>query len=147
MHKVHERAVRDLPCFEFRTVVLIELQRVRSPDCGVKAEKVNQLPSGAPYSTRFQEAVGKACESPSARQVVRGMGLTESTVRTIDLRYPEWWDAEWRRAPLRRPASTCRWLSGSWVPWERWVRPTSQSPHRHGELSNHAAGWPQGVLG
>jgi hypothetical protein len=43
----YEREVRDLPCFEFRTTVVIELYRVRCPDCGVKTEKVPQLPSKA----------------------------------------------------------------------------------------------------
>ena len=54
----YEREVRDLPCFEFRTTVVIELYRVRCPDCGVKTEKVPQLPSKAPFSKRFEEAVG-----------------------------------------------------------------------------------------
>jgi hypothetical protein len=47
------------------------------------------LPSKAPYSRRFEEAVGQACESAAARQIARRMGLAESTVRTIDLRYLE----------------------------------------------------------
>ena len=34
----YEREVRDLPCFEFRTTVVVELYRVRCPDCGVKTE-------------------------------------------------------------------------------------------------------------
>ncbi|MFZ1052085.1 MAG: transposase family protein, partial [Candidatus Sulfotelmatobacter sp.] len=42
-----EREVRDLPCFEYRTTVVIELYRVRCPDCGIKAEKVALLPSKA----------------------------------------------------------------------------------------------------
>ena len=54
----YEREVRDLPCFEFRTTVVVELYRVRCPDCGVKTEKVPQLPSKAPFSKRFEEAVG-----------------------------------------------------------------------------------------
>ena len=41
----YEREVRDLPCFEYRTTVVVELHRVRCPDCGVKAEKVPLLPS------------------------------------------------------------------------------------------------------
>jgi hypothetical protein len=41
---------------------VIELYRVRCPDCGVKTEKVPQLPSKAPFSKRFEEAVGLACE-------------------------------------------------------------------------------------
>jgi transposase len=30
----YEREVRDLPCFEFRTTVVVELYRVRCPDWG-----------------------------------------------------------------------------------------------------------------
>src|SRR5215467_11145675 len=41
----YEREVHDLPCFEYRTTVVVELYRVRCPDCGLKAEKVPQLPS------------------------------------------------------------------------------------------------------
>ena len=44
-----ERAVRDLPWGEFQTTVLIEVYRVKCPDCGVKREKVTQLPSKAPF--------------------------------------------------------------------------------------------------
>lgn len=102
IHEVYEREVRDLACFEFRTAVVIELYRIRCPDCGVKAEKVEALPSKAPYSKRFEDAVGQACESASARQVARRMGLAESTVRAIDLRYLERWDCRRRRPPLRQ---------------------------------------------
>ena len=47
--------------------VVIELFRLRCPDCGVKAEKVPQLPGKAPFSNRFEEAVGLARESAAAR--------------------------------------------------------------------------------
>jgi hypothetical protein len=63
---VSGRAVRDLPWGQFRTTVDIEIYRVKCPDCGVKREKVVQLPSKAPFSQRFEEAVGEACESASA---------------------------------------------------------------------------------
>src|SRR6266849_2323413 len=75
----YEREVRDLPCFEFRTTVVVELYRVRCPDCGVKTEKVPQLPSKAPFSKRFEEAVGLACESAAVRRVARQFGLASST--------------------------------------------------------------------
>ena len=75
----NERAVRDLPWSEFRTTVHIEVYRVQCPDCGVKVEKVPLLPSKAPFSQRFEDAVGQACESASARQVARRFGLPEST--------------------------------------------------------------------
>jgi len=53
--EVYEREVRDLACFENQTTVVLELYRVRCPKCGVKAEKVEQLPSKAPFSKRFEE--------------------------------------------------------------------------------------------
>ena len=102
IHDVYEREVRDLPCFEFLTTVVIELYRLRCPECGVKAEKVALLPSKAPYSKRFEDAVGQSCESASARQVARRIELAESTVRAIDLRYLERWEAKRRQPPLRQ---------------------------------------------
>ena len=74
---------------------------MKCPRCGFRAEKVTQLPSKAPYSKRFEEAVGQACESAAVRQVARRMGLAESTVRAIDLRYLERWEAKRRLPPLR----------------------------------------------
>ncbi len=97
----YEREVRDLPSFEFRTTVVVELYRVRCPDCGVKTEKVPQLPSKAPFSKRFEEAVGLACESAAVRRVARQFGLSSSTVRAMDLRYLRRW-AEGRRKPAWR---------------------------------------------
>ena len=103
IHEVCEREVRDLPCFEYTTtVVVVETSRVKCPDCGIRAEKVAQLPSKAPFSERFEEAVGQACESAAARQVARHMGLAASTVRAIDLRYLERWEAKRRQPPLRQ---------------------------------------------
>ena len=98
----YEREVRDLPCFEYRTTVVVELYRVRCPDCGLKAEKVPQLPSKAPFSKRFEEAVGLACESAAVRRVARQFGLAASTVRAIDLRYLKRWAAGRRKPALRQ---------------------------------------------
>ena len=97
---VTEREVRDLPCFEYRTTVVIELFRVRCPNCGLKIEKVDQLPSKAPFSKRFEDAVGEACESASARRVAKRFGLAESTVRAIDLRYLERWNGHRKKPAL-----------------------------------------------
>jgi transposase len=102
VYDTYEREVRDLPCFEFRTTVVIELYRVRCPDCGVKTEKVPQLPSKAPFSQRFEEAVGLACESAAVRRVARQFGLSPSTVRAIDLRYLKRWAANRRKPALRQ---------------------------------------------
>jgi transposase len=101
-HEVSEREVRDLPCMEFRTTVVVEVYRVCCPDCGVKMEKVPQLPCKAPFSKRFEDAVGQACESAAARQVALRFGLAASTVRAIDLRYLERWAASRRKPALAR---------------------------------------------
>jgi transposase len=101
-HEASDREVRDLPCMEFRTTVVVEVYRVCCPDCGIKIEKVPQLPSKAPFSKRFEDAVGQACESAAARQVAWRFGLAASTVRAIDLRYLERWAASRRKPALAR---------------------------------------------
>jgi transposase len=63
---------------------------------------VPQLPSKAPFSKRFEEEIGQACEGASARQVARRYRLAESTVRAIDLRYLERCAAKRRRAKLEQ---------------------------------------------
>lgn len=99
--ETYEREVRDLPWSQYQATVVIELHRVRCSGCGIKAEKVEQLPSKAPFSKRFEEAVGLACESAAGRRVARQFGLAASTVRAIDLRYLKRW-AEGRRKPALR---------------------------------------------
>jgi transposase len=70
--------------------------------CGFRAEKVTQLPSKAPFSKRFEEAISQACESAAARQVARRFNMAESTMRAIDLRCLERWEAKGRKAPLKQ---------------------------------------------
>jgi transposase len=101
-HDYNEREVRDLPWGEYRTTVIIEVYRVCCPNCGIKVEKVPQLPSKAPFSKRFEEAVGQACESASVRQVARQFRLAASTVRAIDLRYLQRWSATRRKDGLEQ---------------------------------------------
>ena len=102
IHEICEREVRDLPVFQFRTTVVIEMYRLRCPECGPRIERVEQLPGKAPFSKRFEEEVGLACEGASARQVARRFRLAESTVRAIDLRYLERWAAARSRPALRQ---------------------------------------------
>jgi len=102
LYDTNERAVRDLPWSAFTATVFIEIYRVNCPDCGVKREKVPLLPSKAPFSKRFEDAVGLACEMASARQVARQFGLPASTVRAIDLRYLERWNAARKKPALRQ---------------------------------------------
>src|SRR5437660_12409223 len=102
IYDVNERAVRDLPWSSYRATVFVEIYRVKCSDCGVRREKVPLLPTKAPFSKRFEDAVGLACEMASARQVARQFGLAASTVRAIDLRYLERWDGSRRKPALRQ---------------------------------------------
>jgi transposase len=99
--EVRERSVRDLPWRKYQTIVVVEFYRVRCPKCGLKVEVVPQLPSKAPFSKDFEDAVGLACESAAARQVARQFGLAAGTVRGIDQRYLERW-AKSRKKPVLR---------------------------------------------
>ena len=101
-HDFSEREVRDLPWSALTATVVVEVHRVRCPDCGVKVERVPQLPSKAPFSKRFEDAVGEACESAPVSRVAKRFGLAASTVRAIDLRYLERWAAARKVAPLRQ---------------------------------------------
>lgn len=101
VHEIYEREVRDLPCFEYRTTVVVELYRVRCPNCGVKVEKTPQLPSKAPFSLRFEDEVGRMCEGAAAAAVGRRLGMAASTVRAIDLRYLERWAAGRKKPALK----------------------------------------------
>ena len=65
-------------------------------------ERIEQLPSKAPFSKRFEEIIGQACESAAASQVARRFQLPETTVRAIDMRYLERWDQHRRKPALKQ---------------------------------------------
>jgi transposase len=102
VHDVREREIRDLPWSVYRATVIVEVHRLRCPECGVLVEKIEQLPSKAPFSKRFEEIVGEACESAAASQVARRFQLAETTVRAIDLRYLERWEQRRRKPALKQ---------------------------------------------
>lgn len=100
-HDVDEREVRDLPWSALTATVVVEVYRVRCRQCGVRVERVEQLPSKAPFSKRFEDAVGRACEGASAMAVGRQFGLPARQVLRIDKRYLQRWDKKRRKASLR----------------------------------------------
>ena len=102
VHNVREREIRDLPWSVYRATVVVEVHRLRCPECGVRVEKIEQLPSKAPFSKRFEEIVWGACESAAASQVARRFHLPETTVRVIDMRYLERWDQRRRKPALKQ---------------------------------------------
>jgi transposase len=111
IHGIYEREVRDLPWSQYQATVVIELYRVDCPDCGVKAEKIEALPSKAPFSQRFEDAVGQACESAPVRRVERQFALPESTVRASIC-------AIWSAGPRDDGSRRCGrwgWMKSIWV--------------------------------
>ena len=102
IEEVREREVRDLPWRKYQTTVMVEYYRIRCSRCGLKTEQVPQLPTKAPFSKDFEDAVGLACDAAAARQVARQFGLAASTVRAIDLRCLECWNAKRRKPALRQ---------------------------------------------
>ena len=102
IEEIRQRTVRDLPWRKYQTFVVVEFYRVRCPKCGLKVEAVPQLPSKAPFSKDFEDAVGLACESAAARQVARQYGLAAGTVRAIDQRYLERWTKNRKKPVLRQ---------------------------------------------
>ena len=54
----YEREVRDLPCFEYRTTVVVELYRVRCPDCGLKTATSS---SGSPATFKTSPGLLSSC--------------------------------------------------------------------------------------
>lgn len=100
-HDVSEREVRDLPWSAMLATVVVEVYRVRCSECGVLVEKVEQLPSKAPFSKRFEDAVGRACEGGSGIAVGRQFGLSARQVLRIDKRYLQRWAEKRKKAPLR----------------------------------------------
>ncbi|MGA2001443.1 MAG: transposase [Terriglobales bacterium] len=63
---------------------------------------MEQLPSKAPFSKRFEEAIGETCESAPVRRVAPRFGLAGSTVRGIDLIHLTRWAAGRRKPALRQ---------------------------------------------
>ena len=96
-----EREIRDLPWSVYRATVVVEVHRLRCPQCGVRVEKIEQLPSKAPFSKRLEEIVGEACESvggmierivaPTGRGRRHGRQLVAERLRHVG-----------RQIPLRR---------------------------------------------
>jgi zinc-finger of transposase IS204/IS1001/IS1096/IS1165 len=128
---VYERTVRDLPCFEFQTTVVVELYRIRCPDCGIKSERSEQLPSKAPYSKRFEDSVGEACEANATYilqdRVLRAAGLS--------------WVTPCDRGTLEVSAKPPWNRKGAFFGvWEAWLGLRSTSCHQ-GASPPHVLPW------
>jgi transposase len=102
VHDLREREIRDLPWSIYSATVVVEVHRLQCPECGVRVERIEQLPSKAPFSKRFEEIVGEACESAAASQAARRFHLPEATVRAIDMRCLERWDQRRHKPALKQ---------------------------------------------
>jgi len=59
VHDVREREIRDLLWSIYRETIVVEVHRLRCPDCGVRVQKIEPLASKASFSKRFEEIVGQ----------------------------------------------------------------------------------------
>ena len=51
IHAVYERKVRDLPCFEFQTSVVVELYRIRCPTAASRRSATCRCPARRPTAS------------------------------------------------------------------------------------------------
>ena len=93
IHAVYERKVRDLPCFEFQTSVVVELYRIRCPNCGVKAEGNSALGCPEKFLTGVQSGDRRAAvvwtgtQTRNARRILR-RPVTQPPTQTHGSRLP-----------------------------------------------------------
>ena len=96
IEEVRQREVRDRPWRKYQTIVVVEFYRVRCPKCGLKMAAVPQLPSKAPFSKDFEDAVAMLAVTGhmsramleryghirmnAKREVVRALSTTEREV-------------------------------------------------------------------
>jgi transposase len=119
---VREREIRDLPWSVYRARVVVEVHRVRCPECGVRVEKMEQLPSKAPFSKRFEEIVGKKDKFLAVvSNLESGEPLwfgKDRKKETLD----EYFRSEWRSGPRKRIEAAC---VDMWEPFrlsiEQWA--------------------------
>jgi transposase len=71
----YEREVRDLLCVEFRTPVVVELYRVRCPDCGGEDGEGAAVTEQGAFQQALRRGGGVGCESAAVRRVARQFGL------------------------------------------------------------------------
>src|SRR5262249_43738339 len=108
--EIYEREVRDLPWSEYRTTVVIELYRVRCPECGIKAEKVPLLPSKAPFSKRLRRRWDKPVRVPRYDEWRGSLAWRQAG-------YEPWTCAisgVGRRGDDDRPCGRWEWMRSTW---------------------------------
>ncbi len=97
--EIRHREVRDLPWRKYQTTV-VEFHRVHCLECGLKVETIPQLPSKAPFSKDFEDALGLSCERPW-RGRWHGGWVGGGDSAAIDQHYLERW-AKSRKKPVLR---------------------------------------------
>ena len=84
VHDWHERWVRDLPCFDADTWLLVNRCRVACPRCGPRVEHLEWLASYARVTKRLAGSVAKLCRVLSIKHVAEHYGLGWDAVKAID---------------------------------------------------------------
>lgn len=87
VHSTEERTVRHLDAFHRRCYLRFAVRFVRCSRCGLRVES-NALVAPRKRSTKaFRRYVGSLCQLLPNSQVAEHVGMSEDTVRSIDLEY------------------------------------------------------------
>ena len=84
VHDWHERWIRDLPCFDADTCLLVNLCRVACPRCGPRVERVEWLAPYGRVTKRMAQSVARLCKVLAIKHVAEHFGLRWDAVKAID---------------------------------------------------------------
>jgi transposase len=101
VHSWTERRLRDLPWGIWAVWLVVEVHRVRCPQCGVRTEALPFASGKAHCTARLEEAVARDCEAAPVTRVAARWQVAPATVRRMDHRVLARWAASRPRRPLR----------------------------------------------
>lgn len=84
VHDWHERWIRDLPCFDADTWLVVNRCRVACRACGPRVEAVDWLAPYARVTKRLAQSVAKLCKVLSIKHVAEHYRLGWDAVKAID---------------------------------------------------------------
>ena len=87
VHDIEERWIRDLPCLDAVTWLLVWRRRVRCPRCGPKLEALSWLARYSRVTKRLAESVGRLCAVASIKHVASFFGMSWWAVKAVDKQY------------------------------------------------------------
>jgi transposase len=102
VHDEDERlSIRDLPWGTWTVYLVVEVHRVKCPQCGVKVECLGFVEGKRRHTVRLAKAVARDCEDAPTNRVATKWKLSAQTVRRIDKRALQSWKQGRKQRALR----------------------------------------------